>query len=233
MASPAQIAANQANARKSTGPRSADGKAASRMNALKSGIDAKAQIVTGERASNLELLKSEYYLHFHPTSPIQRMLVDTLIDSEWLLRRFRVVEAQLWESGVRLIGRGDGEVSLGLAFDFRNVVFGRLQRRVNTALKNYYNALKELRQLQLEMPPAAPEPPSPPDPDPDPEPAPQPTPTKDQPPQSQNGFVPQSPVPNSPHQEFPIDTLPPSPTPEHLCPTLELPRPVKPFELSE
>lgn len=40
MASIRQIEANRLNAKKSTGPRTAEGKSRSRMNALKSGIDA-------------------------------------------------------------------------------------------------------------------------------------------------------------------------------------------------
>ena len=159
MATQNQIDANRANSQKSTGPRSLEGKSASSMNALKSGIDAQSQVIRTENSEDLEALKHEYYSHFHPTNPIQRMLVDTLIDSEWLLRRFRIVEAQLWESGARLIGRGDDDVSLGKAFDFKSSAFDRLQRRINTAHKNYYNALKELRQLPTEIPaPTIPEP---------------------------------------------------------------------------
>jgi hypothetical protein len=48
MATPAQIAANRANAQKSTGPRTAEGKAASRLNALKHGLDAESLIIPGE-----------------------------------------------------------------------------------------------------------------------------------------------------------------------------------------
>jgi hypothetical protein len=44
MATSAQIAANRANAQKSTGPRSAEGKSASRFNALKHGIDANTEL---------------------------------------------------------------------------------------------------------------------------------------------------------------------------------------------
>ena len=193
MATQNQIDANRANSQKSTGPRSPEGKSTSSMNALKSGIDAQAQIIRTENSANLETLKEEYYAHFHPTNPIQRMLFDTLIDSEWMLRRFRIVEAQLWESGVRLIGRGDDDVSLGKAFDFKSSVFDRLQRRINTALKNYHNALKELRQLPLQMPaPAEPEP------------------EQNQPLTPEIGFVPQ-PLSNLTIPSAPAFIFPPSP----------------------
>ena len=54
MATPKQTAANRLNAQNSTGPRSVEGKAASRFNALKSGIDAKAQVIPGEDPDQLE-----------------------------------------------------------------------------------------------------------------------------------------------------------------------------------
>ena len=130
MASQKQIAANRTNARKSTGPRSAEGKAASRMNALKSGIDAQSQIIRGEEAANLEILRSEYYDRFRPTAPVERMLVDALIDTEWLLRRFRVAEAQLWEEGSQAVFQPDDEITLGQSYNRNGKQFDRLQRRI-------------------------------------------------------------------------------------------------------
>ncbi len=97
MATPKQIEANRRNAQSSTGPRTAAGRSASRMNALKSGIDAKSQIIRGESPAAQESLTAEYYSRFRPATPEQRFLADTLINSDWLLRRFRTVEAQLWE----------------------------------------------------------------------------------------------------------------------------------------
>jgi len=46
-----QIQANRRNAQHSTGPRTAEGKAASSMNALKSGIDARSSVIPGEDAA--------------------------------------------------------------------------------------------------------------------------------------------------------------------------------------
>ena len=162
MASQKQTEANRLNAQKSTGPRSPEGKAASSMNALKSGIDAKSQIIRGEKAANLETLKTEYYDRYHPTAPEQRMLVDTLIDAEWLLRRFRVVEAQLWEQGAQFALKPEPEIELAKALRDNAEYFTRLQRRIDTAQRNYRNALQELQHLQAENRPL-----------PDPEPAPQ------------------------------------------------------------
>ena len=72
MATLKQLEANRLNARKSTGPRTAEGKTRSSQNALKSGIDAQAQIIHGESVDNLKSLTAEYYHRFHPTTPEQR-----------------------------------------------------------------------------------------------------------------------------------------------------------------
>jgi hypothetical protein len=147
MASQKQIAANRLNARKSTGPRTPEGKARSSQNALKSGIDSHAQIIHGESPAELDCLKSEYHDRFLPPTPEQRMLVDTLIDCEWLLRRFRRVEAELWVDGMR--DRVHPTI-LGESFNRMDETFARLQRRIDMTQRNYRNALHQLERLRAE-----------------------------------------------------------------------------------
>ena len=69
MSSLRQIEANRRNAQKSTGPTSVTGKAASSMNALKTGIHAKSLLLPSEKLADLELLIDEYYDHHNPTTP--------------------------------------------------------------------------------------------------------------------------------------------------------------------
>jgi hypothetical protein len=145
-----QLAANRLNAQKSTGPRSAEGKARSSMNALKTGIDAGNLIIQHESAGRLEALADEYYDRFHPTTPEQRMLVDTLVDSEWLLRRFRRVESQLWQQGFPNVTNAIFDVNLAVAFRKTCDEFSRLQRRIDMTQRHYRNALHELERLQAE-----------------------------------------------------------------------------------
>jgi hypothetical protein len=92
-----QTAANRMNSQKSTGPRTPEGKAASRFNALKHGIFATTQIMFDESAEDLAELAAEYHEHHNPADPEQRFLVDTLVSNEWRLRRLRRVEAELWQ----------------------------------------------------------------------------------------------------------------------------------------
>jgi hypothetical protein len=179
-----QIAANRRNATKSTGPRTPQGKARSSQNALKSGIDSHAQIIHNESPADLERLKFEYHGRFLPDTPEQRMLVDTLIDCEWLLRRFRRVEAEIWQEGMR------NQVHctiLGESFDRMEETFARLQRRVDATQRNYRNALHELQRLQAEQAQLESEPAT----------DPQPVTPRPQTTNPANGFVPREPLHSS------------------------------------
>ena len=115
------------------------------MNALRSGIDAKSQVIHFETPAELEYLKNEYRDRFHPITPVERMLVDTLIDCEWLLRRFRRIEAQLWDDGMQNTVH---KSILGEAFRRNCDAFARLQRRVDSTQRNYRQSLHELERLQ-------------------------------------------------------------------------------------
>src|SRR3954463_4338910 len=91
-----QLEANRRNAKKSTGPRTPEGKANTRGNALKSGIDAKAEtMLPFEDPAKLEALTRQSYARFPPPPPEQPCLVDDLISDEWQLRRFRAIEGQI------------------------------------------------------------------------------------------------------------------------------------------
>ena len=155
-----QIAANRLNALKSTGPRTPAGKAAASMNALKSGIDAKAQVIPGEDPAELAALAHAYHQRFRATNPEENFLIDTLIDSEWLLRRYRRVEAQIWQFQMNSAYELDDDCPLGHAFSRGDHVFARLQRRIDSARRTYDRALEKLEALvrARAIQPADPEP---------------------------------------------------------------------------
>src|SRR5260370_35516575 len=93
MASPPKITGNRANAQKSTGPRSVEGKSASRFNALKHGIDAASVVIPGEDPAEYEALAADYRRDFRPQSPSEIFHVDTMLRADWLKRRLQLVEA--------------------------------------------------------------------------------------------------------------------------------------------
>ena len=61
MASEKQILANRRNAMNSTGPKSIEGKKASRLNAMKHGILAKQILISGENESEFLNIRQEFF----------------------------------------------------------------------------------------------------------------------------------------------------------------------------
>src|ERR1039458_457309 len=142
----AQIAANRQNAGKSTGPRTPEGKAVSSQNAFKSGLDADSQFCYGEDRADFYRLQVEYFTRFPPQSPEERFHVDTLLRSEWSLRRLFRAEAHLWEFNTTHSSRGDG-APLGEGFNNSSHVFMRLHRHITLFEKSYEASLTRLQIL--------------------------------------------------------------------------------------
>ncbi len=74
--SEARIAANRLNSQKSTGPRSVEGKAQSRQNALKHGLTAKQLVLPTEDAAALEARREEWFDAYQPDGPAQKLLLE-------------------------------------------------------------------------------------------------------------------------------------------------------------
>jgi hypothetical protein len=95
--SPEQIAANQANAQKSTGPRTDAGRAASRRNALKHGILSREVLVQGrhrqESGEDLADLRKRLWEDWEPLGATEEMLVDQIVTTHWRLRRALTAES--------------------------------------------------------------------------------------------------------------------------------------------
>ena len=155
MATLKQIQANRRNSKLSTGPASPEGKAAIRMNALQTGIDAQSQIITGEDPEALERLTARYYDRFQPQGPEEVALIDTAISSDWLLRRLRKTEAEIWDRP--MTGRLENEQKwnknpepyrLAAAYQSDSKLLERLQRRISAAERSLRASLETLARLR-------------------------------------------------------------------------------------
>ena len=78
MATRRQLEANRANAKRSTGPRSADGKAKSSKNSLAHGLTAQDIVIADEDPEEFERLRAGLQVDFEPTSTIELELVERL-----------------------------------------------------------------------------------------------------------------------------------------------------------
>jgi hypothetical protein len=92
MSSPAQVAANQANAQLSSGPKTAEGKANSSRNALKTGLTGHAVLLPTEDAELYETHLLRHLDAFSPVGDVETALVQCLADTEWRLARIPSLE---------------------------------------------------------------------------------------------------------------------------------------------
>ncbi|MEZ5353238.1 MAG: SEC-C domain-containing protein [Bryobacteraceae bacterium] len=92
MATAAQITANQANAANSTGPRTANGKAASALNGLRHGFRSQSVLIPGDDPAEYQQLLDELTAHFSPAPGDLTAVrhIREMADAEWRLRRARV-----------------------------------------------------------------------------------------------------------------------------------------------
>jgi hypothetical protein len=98
--SDAKRAANRANAQKSTGPRSVEGKAIAARNATRHGILSCRLILPGESIEDLEALHAALVDEFDPVGTLEMELIEELTQTLWRLRRSRTFEPALLRAGI-------------------------------------------------------------------------------------------------------------------------------------
>jgi hypothetical protein len=155
MATESQIQANVRNARRSTGPRTQEGKAKSSQNAFKTGLYANGIVIGYEDPSKLAELERQFTDEYRPATPTERSLVDSLIHLEWLLRRYRWLETEVWKASQ------DGLTSdqltpiwLGHAFIGQPAIsrVHRLRNSTQKALRETLANLLALQSTRAELP---------------------------------------------------------------------------------
>jgi hypothetical protein len=164
MASVAQIQANRSNAQKSTGPRTAQGKATASQNAVKHGLLAEQVVIHGEDPAEFDLYREGMLTELAPEGVVEAMLAERAVSLAWRLRRAERLQSAvfatvyrenaddvvLWpKHGLPIQPRPDeDEVILGqvVMTDFaRAQVLDRLlvhERRIESSL---YRTMGELR----------------------------------------------------------------------------------------
>jgi hypothetical protein len=174
MVTEAQVVANRSNARKSTGPRTAEGKAAVAQNAVKHGLSGRLDVVKGEDQAEFDLHREAMLGELAPAGPVESMLAERVVGLSWRLKRVERTQNEVFDALLadrssplaKLVqslspkgaGRaeggpdGEGDLDLGRVVikDFSNSrVLDRLlmyERRIEHSL---YKTMAELQRLQL------------------------------------------------------------------------------------
>ena len=112
MATKRQIAANRRNARRSTGPKSAAGKAASSANALRHGLSAtRAVVLPDEDGEAYERLRQGVLADLDPAGALQTALAERIVVLLWRLDRAARLEAELFIHGRLAVQRKEVSAS--------------------------------------------------------------------------------------------------------------------------
>lgn len=96
---PAQLAANRANAQLSTGPTSKIGKAKSALNAVKTGLTGRTVLLPGDDSARYEAHVFQFMHRYEPSGEDERNLVQSLADTEWRLLRIPSLEMSIYALG--------------------------------------------------------------------------------------------------------------------------------------
>ena len=154
MVSEKQLAANQRNARKSTGPRTTKGKAVASKNAIKHGLLSSEPVMDDESEQEFGQFRDAMFTDLAPLGQLECFLVDRIAASAWRLRRAVRVEGKMLQGDFE---RRDGqprtkddatlEISVinQVIYQFTYGKFTRYEAHIERGL---YKALHELQRLQ-------------------------------------------------------------------------------------
>ena len=99
--SDARLAANRANAQFSTGPTSAEGKAKSSMNAVKTGLTGRTVLLPTDDAVAYQQHLDRHFFKHAPATDDERSLTQSIADTGWRLLRIAPLEAGIYAVGRR------------------------------------------------------------------------------------------------------------------------------------
>jgi len=133
MSTQAQIAANQKNSQKSTGPKSETGKAASSQNNFRHGFTGGFRVLGWENAAEFNQLLQQLTDEHQPSTPTETLLVTQIAQSWWL--RTRALSLQ-------------NECFTGDSVDQKQLAL--YLRYQTTHERSFHKALSELLKLRAE-----------------------------------------------------------------------------------
>ncbi len=145
-----QLAARRLNARKSTGPKTAEGKARSSRNGLKHGFFAQTALLYYESPEEFVALRDAYIAEYQPSTPTEMHFVMEMANAQYRLRRVRGMEADLIQKlitrdlSVRGLSNGELQAEALRTLADSSHVLHLLQRYEVMFRRQYERALRTL-----------------------------------------------------------------------------------------
>ena len=94
MSTKAQINANRQNAKKSTGPRTDEGKTATSQNAFKHGLFVDKAVVRDESQDEYDLHRQRLLAEWNPVGEMESIVAERLVNLTWRLERAQRMQNQ-------------------------------------------------------------------------------------------------------------------------------------------
>ena len=98
MSTKVQILANRRNAKKSTGPRTRQGKAVVSQNAVKHGLLTCHDVISSESQADFDLYRDQMLDELAPLSPMESMLAERIVSLSWRLKRAGRIQNQAMDA---------------------------------------------------------------------------------------------------------------------------------------
>jgi hypothetical protein len=141
-----QQQANRQNAQKSTGPKTPEGREAIRFNALTYGLRTRETILERENAREYSELWDELDAEWQPHTRTDRIYLETMVTSQWLLKRIAESEQQIYT-----IANVEHRFKM-LAYVYK--MRAQLERSFRTAVADMKQSQKERKAVQTQPPQA-------------------------------------------------------------------------------
>ncbi len=162
MATKAQIKANRENAKKSTGPRTEEGKARVSLNALKHGLLARDAVLPEEDPAEFDRQLRDLEHDLRPRNSLEFELVRQIADAQWRMRRLVRIETAFLAGAIEAQrsheeifhpdniqpGREGESQLLGAGLLGRTQALLHLARYDAHLSRRYYRAIAELGRLR-------------------------------------------------------------------------------------
>lgn len=150
-----QLEANRSNANLG-GVKTAEGKAISRLNAVKHGLLSEVILLPEEDSERLSKLSIQLQMELKPVGELETALVDRITSNLWRLRRALKVEKEMMYEDCHPMfsipsvdGEGGKNLGEAIGYDFANYdTYGKFIRYEASIERGLYRALHELQRLQ-------------------------------------------------------------------------------------
>ena len=142
-----QHQANRQNAQKSTGPKTPEGREAVRFNALTYGLRTRQTIIPTENAKEYSDLWDELDAEWQPQTRTERLYMETMVTSQWLLKRIAESEQHIYV----FIGNLEERFKM-LSYVYK--MRAQLERSFRTAIADMRQSRKEPKAIQTQPPQA-------------------------------------------------------------------------------